>query len=351
MTPATPPPEPATPRPEGDTRPDGSDGRRAAGDAPRAGYYGLPPIHKPHWGWEIVAYFFLGGLSGGSYVVASLADLVGGAAGRRIARAGRYLSFATLLPCPVLLILDLGRPERFLHMLRVVKLRSPMSVGTWGLLAFSGFATLSALIQAAEDGLLGRAAPGRALAALPARSVGLAGSGAGFFLGGYTGVLLAATAVPLWAKNATLMGPLFLTSALTNGNAAIALLLAATGDADERTLAPLERLELLVLLMELGLLLTFERRLGPTIARPLTDGRYGLLYRVGVLGLGLGVPLALGAKGVLLGGKPSRGPTVLSALLTLAGGALFRHLMVMAGKASADDPAATFAFTHRPASA
>jgi formate-dependent nitrite reductase membrane component NrfD len=340
MTPETPPPEPATPRPEGDARPDGSDGRRTAGDKARAGYYGLPPIHKPHWGWEIVAYFFLGGLSGGSYVVASLADLVGG--------AGGYLSFATLLPCPILLILDLGRPERFLHMLRVVKLRSPMSVGTWGLLAFSGFATLSALIQAAEDGLLGRAAPGRALAALPARSVGLAGSGAGFFLGGYTGVLLAATAVPLWAKNATLMGPLFLTSALTNGGAAIALLLAATGDADERTLAPLERLELLALLAELGLLLTFERRLGPTIARPLTDGRYGLLYRGGVLGLGLGVPLALGAKRVLLGGKPSRGTTALSAILTLAGGVLLRQLMVMAGKASADDPAATFAFTRRP---
>src|SRR5581483_6822291 len=92
------------------------------------GYYGVPPIHKAHWHWLIVTYFFMGGISAGSYVVASVAELFGGEAGRRISRAGRYVSLTFIIPSPVLLILDLKRPARFLDMLRVFKFRSPMSI-------------------------------------------------------------------------------------------------------------------------------------------------------------------------------------------------------------------------------
>src|SRR5205085_9522628 len=117
---------------------------------------------------------------------------------------------------PILLILDLGRPERFHHMLRVVKLRSPMSIGTWGLLIFGGFNGLSALIQAAEDGLFGRASLlSRLLLALPCRTIAFVGGMFGFLVGGYTGVLLGVTAVPVWAKNHLLLGPLLLTSAMS----------------------------------------------------------------------------------------------------------------------------------------
>src|SRR4051812_40936790 len=100
--------------------------RREFASEAGVGYYGVPVIHKPHWKWLIIVYFFLGGISGASYVIASLSHLFGPNQDRRIVRAGRYLSFATLIPCPVLLILDLGRPGRFLNMLRIVKLRSPM---------------------------------------------------------------------------------------------------------------------------------------------------------------------------------------------------------------------------------
>ena len=109
----------------------------------------------PGWEMMIVWYFFLGGIAGGSYAIASVAELVGGPGGRRITRAGRFVSLAALLPCPLLLILDLGRPERFLNMMRVLKLRSPMSIGTWGLTVFGGFCALSALGEAARVGLLG----------------------------------------------------------------------------------------------------------------------------------------------------------------------------------------------------
>jgi formate-dependent nitrite reductase membrane component NrfD len=312
---------------------------RTAGDEARESYYGLPPIHKPHWGWLIVSYFYLGGISSASYTIATIARLLGGAANQPITRVGSYLSFITLLPCPILLILDLGRPERFHHMLRVIKLRSPMSVGTWGLLVFSAFATLLGLVQAAQDGLLGRA--GLLTRFLPSRAVAAVGLGPSFFVGGYTGVLLAATAVPLWTKNHLLMGPLFLASAMSTATAAIGLALSVARGTSHRTLGKLERLDCLALLAELSLLLLHQARLGRTIKRPLAEGRTGRLYRFGVLGLGVAAPLALQSK-ALLGGKPSRGATALAALCVLVGGFLLRYVMVIGGLQSADDPAATF---------
>src|SRR5437868_2711500 len=85
-------------------------GRRAGGrsvsDETRTSYYGLPAIHRPEWKWLIITYFFLGGIASGTYVLASIADLLGPRSDRRIVRAGRYLSLAALIPCPILLILD-----------------------------------------------------------------------------------------------------------------------------------------------------------------------------------------------------------------------------------------------------
>jgi formate-dependent nitrite reductase membrane component NrfD len=317
-------------------------GGRSAGDAARESYYGLPPIHKPHWGWLIVSYFYLGGISSASYTIATIAQLLGGAANQPITRVGRYLSLATLIPCPVLLILDLGRPGRFHHMLRVLKLRSPMSVGTWGLSVFGAFATLVALTQAAQDGLLGRA--GRLARFVPSGPVAALGLGPSFFVGGYTGVLLAATAVPLWTKSHLLMGPLFLASAMSTASAAIGLALALARGTNQRTLGKLERLDSLALLTELSLLLLHQAHLGPTIGRPLAQGWSGRIHHVGVLGLGVVAPLLLQLK-VLRGGEPSRRSTALAALLVLMGGFLLRWVMVMGGRQSADDPAATFELT------
>ena len=90
-------------------------------------YYGYPVLKAPTWRWEIIWYFFFGGLAAGCYVIASIAALFGSREDRAVARAGYYLSLLSLLPCPILLIKDLGRPERFLHMLRIFKVKSPMS--------------------------------------------------------------------------------------------------------------------------------------------------------------------------------------------------------------------------------
>src|SRR5947209_13705593 len=93
---------------------------KTTSDGVRDTYYDLPVIKAPHWRWLVILYFFFGALAGGTYAIASLADLF--SRDRTLIRAARYLSMAALLPSPPLLILDLGRPERFLHMMRIVKL-------------------------------------------------------------------------------------------------------------------------------------------------------------------------------------------------------------------------------------
>ena len=316
-------------------------GGRTAADETRDTYYGLPVIHRPHWHWLIVAYFFLGGISGAAYAIAAIAHFVAPVEDRRVVRAGRYLSFAALLPSPILLILDLGRPARFYTMLRVLKLRSPMSVGTWGLTIFGAFSGLSALVQAAEDGLLGHGRVARGVARWPSKALGAAGTPWALFVSGYTGVLLGATAVPLWAKNALLLGPLFLASAFSTATSAITLVLSVLPGTRETTLWRLERLERLTMIAELGLLTASRARLGATAA-PVTTGTTGALMRYGTIGSGLLLPLGLQAVAPRTGPRGRHWLVILSSVLVLSGGFLLRYVAVIGGKASADDPRATF---------
>src|SRR3982751_4145854 len=95
----------------------------------------------PHWRWLIILYFFIGGLAGGCYFLASMIDVVGRPSDRPLARLGYLVAFPAVVVCGVLLIADLGRPERFWHMM--LQSFSPMSPGPWGLLLFGGFAFLS----------------------------------------------------------------------------------------------------------------------------------------------------------------------------------------------------------------
>jgi formate-dependent nitrite reductase membrane component NrfD len=204
-------------------------------------YYDYPVLKAPTWHWEIVWYFFSGGLAAGCYVIASIASLFGSREDRAVARAGYYLSLLALLPCPPLLIKDLGRPERFLHMLRIFKVKSPMSMGTWALVSFSLFSGVTALIQAARDGMLGRWWGARLLAALPQGLLALPGTALGMFLGGYTGVLLTAISVPLWSRSKVL-GAVFISSAISASAALLSCVLRLTGT-PTRVLHKLERLE------------------------------------------------------------------------------------------------------------
>jgi formate-dependent nitrite reductase membrane component NrfD len=316
---------------------------RSVSDLSRNDYYGIPVVKAPHWNWLIALYFFLGGISSACHVVACIAALLGGRSNRQIERAGRYLALVTLMPSPLLLILDLGRPERFYRMLRVVKLRSPMSVGTWGLSIFGGFCTLSALTQAQRDGLFRWSRPAHMfLRKVPDKPLNIIGSFFGFFVGGYTGVLLSITAIPVWAKNYLLLGPLFLCSALSTGTASITLVLSLLRGDTHRAVRKLELIDGFAKLGELSLLALVQVNLGPVLGRPFRQGRLRHMLRWGVLGCGIMMPISL--KLWSLRSTRSRLVTILSSVCSLVGGYCLRHLMVYAGHESAADPQATFAF-------
>jgi formate-dependent nitrite reductase membrane component NrfD len=295
------------------------------------GYYGLPVLKRPHWKWEIAVYFWLGGIAAGAYAIAAVADVFGDEDDRATVRTGRLIAFPLILVCPLLLIKDLGRPEKFLNMLRIVKIKSPMSAGSWGLFVFGGFSGLSALLElvARDDGSRGFR-----------RFIALLGGPIAPFIGGYTGVLLSATAVPLWARNRLLWGPLFLTSAFSTGLAAIEAVLALTG-APRRALSKLEHAHLFGVLMEAGLLIASLRELGDA-GRPITRGTWSSLLMPGTFGLGLGAPVLMD----VIARRPSRGLSVLKAACILIGGLALRTSIVYAGKVSADDPEAYFAMTN-----
>jgi formate-dependent nitrite reductase membrane component NrfD len=300
-------------------------------------YYGIPPIKEHTWTWEVPVYFWLGGIGAGAHVASTIARALG-YTDRAFLRTARYTTLLTMILSPILLIMDLGRPERFYNMLRIVKWRSPMSMGTWALTGFSILTGFVAASQAARDGLLGRDnALARLVGAIPARLLSILALPFGYFVGAYTGVLIGTTSVPMWARNVVLMGPTFLSSALSSGLSAISFVLHLGDWGEKKTLEALRRAERITLVIEGGLLAASLARMGRW-GRPLYSKKVApLFFGATILG-GILVPLAL------LSGREKRGKSLLSSVLVLLGGLALRFAMIEGGRLSARDPQATFTF-------
>jgi formate-dependent nitrite reductase membrane component NrfD len=306
-------------------------------------YYGIPLLKKAHWSWQIVTYFFLGGFAGGAYLVSSLADLLGLKQDAQLIRSGRYLSFAAILLSPILLIWDLGRPERFLHMLRVLKLRSVMSIGTWAITIFGSICGLTTAHQMANDGLLNWMPPlARLLKAVPIKAFEATGSFFGLIVASYTGVLLSSTAVPVWGRAKHILGPLFLTSGLSTALAGLSLIL-SLGRPHEETLERLDRAEMIAMGTELSLITSLIPTLGP-LAKPLFKGKTGTLFTAGTIGGGIVLPLLTKFALRLIGRASAPKVTIGTSILVLIGGFILRYVWIVAGRASADDPRATHTY-------
>ena len=321
-------------------RPDATAGRGEERPGEASTYYGMPLIKKATWSWEIMLYFFLGGLAGGSFLVSTLADLRGSVKDAALIRAGRFIALICMIISPILLIKDLGRPARFHHMFRILKLRSAMSLGTWAITVFGICCGLTTAHQLAKDGLLNRFPPlARFMKAFPVKVIEVIGSVFGLVVASYTGVLLSATAVPVWARARHILGPLFLSSGLSTALASLSLLL-SLGRSKQDTLERLDSAEIITMATELGLISTLPRVLGP-LAKPLFKGRVGVLFMAGTMGSGLLVPLF-----TRLGWKLTRKPmpralNIVASLMVLVGGILLRYTWIVAGRGSADDPQAT----------
>jgi formate-dependent nitrite reductase membrane component NrfD len=250
-----------------------------------------------HWGWLIVGYFFFGGLAAGSYAIAALIDLFGRPEDRPAARIGYLVALPILAFCPPLLIVDLDRPLRFWHLFVMserpgvmFKWWSPMSIGSWALLLFSACAAASFVGAIGETregrGLLGRLAVLRRGALRPALAI--VGAALGFFVAGYTGVLLSVTNRPLWSDT-PLVGALFLASSMA-ASAALAALIAARKPLAAPVRPWLARMEHGAAALEVVLLVAFFATTGGVAA---WRGPFGLLLAAVVV-LGVLVPLGAG---------------------------------------------------------
>ena len=287
---------------------------------------------SPEWGWLIIMYFFFGGIAGGSYALAALIHLFGAPEDRPLARLGWYLAFPAVVICAPLLIIDLTRPERFLHMviqserfLPMFKWWSPMSVGSWALMLFSAFSFLSFLAALAEDGRL----PLGGFRALHQGMFGMAFVGLGavfaFFLASYTGVLLSVTNRPIWADT-TLLGLLFLLSGASTAAALMMLLAARRRGVPGASLRSLYRFDGWVMLLELLVLIAVVISLGAVASAWLNA--WGLLLLVGVVLAGILVPLLLHRRHLL-----GSGSIPAAAVLALIGGFILRAVIVLSSEA------------------
>ena len=286
-------------------------------------YYGRPVIKAPPWGDEIAAYLFLGGLAGGSSLLSAGAQLSGKPT---LQRNARLTALGGLGLGTAALIHDLGRPERFLHMLRTFKVTSPMSVGTWILSAFGVGAGLTAAVEL--DRLSRRRLPLGPVRRMLATLEGPAEAQTALLaapLASYTGALLSATAVPTWHGARDHLPFVFVSSA------ALAASGAALVTTPVRETQPARALSAIAALGDVVSMKMMKKRMHPAEAEPLEEGAAGTMLKWAER-----LTIAGAAGAVLLGGR--RRTAAASGVLMLGASALTRVGVLRAGIASAADP-------------
>ncbi len=283
------------------------------------GYYGVPLLKSPGWSREIPIYFFVGGAAGATAIIAACAGAVG--RDHRLARDARWVAAIGGAISPALLIADLGMPSRFLNMFRVFKAQSPMSVGSWTLLVFSNSAAGSVLLHK-----LGGEKPGlRTFANVSDFMAAMTG----MVIATYTGVLVGATALPVWNENVSLLPVHFGASGLASavsilellGNRGRALNILGTAAAATET--------------AIGASIEIGRK---PANEPLKKGKSGWITRVGGV---LSGPLPLALR-ILAGNSESARSMRLrrmAAVSAIVGSMCTRFAWVQAGTASAKDAA------------
>jgi formate-dependent nitrite reductase membrane component NrfD len=285
-------------------------------DATFASYYGKPILRAPVWkAADIAGYFFLGGLAGTASVLAAGADLTGRSTLARGAKVGAIGAISLGL---VALVHDLGKPSRFVNMLRVFKPTSPMSVGSWVVTAYTPAAAV-----AAATAVTGRWRPLGAVATASAAALGPV-------VASYTGALLADTAVPAWHDAHRELPLLFAASAVAAG-AGFSLVAAPIDET-----APARRAALVAAAAEALVWRRAEHRLGE-VAEPYRTGKGGALLRAARV---------LTAGGAITGavlGRRSRVASALAGASLLAGSLCAKLGVFHAGVDSANDPKYTVA--------
>ena len=299
-------------------RPSGAPFPRASAET---GYYGIPLLKPPQWKNEIPLYFFVGGAAGAAAVIAAIAHYTG--ADRKLVRDARYIAAAGAIISPALLIADLGRPERFLGMLRVFKPQSPMSMGSWTLVGFGGAASAAAFAGMLRE----RYGPSFPVSVLESAATA-ASIPFGLGLASYTGVLIGATSIPVWNQN---VGDLPMHFAASGLNAAVGLLELFGNDKSRA----LQALGLGAAIFEVWEGIRIEGRTH-THLDPLKHGKSGAITRVGGV-LSGPVPTALRIFSALSGRSRGNSLRRWAAMSSVVGSLLTRIAWLQAGRASSQD--------------
>ena len=273
-------------------------------------YYGRPILKEPVWKWPVPAYFFTGGVAAGSSMLAAGARLTGN---RTLARRTSITAVGAIGASTFFLIDDLGRPARFVNMLRVAKPASPMSMGSWLLAAYGPATGVAAACEV--FGILPRLG---AVAELAAAALAPG-------VGTYTAVLVADTAVPVWHEARNTLPFLFAGGSAASAGA-LAMVLTPTAAA-----GPARRMALAGAAAELAAVQVMERDLGE-LGEPYHRGRAGALSKVAT------ACTAAGAVVTAVAGRKRRGAAVVGGLLIAAGAAVERFAVFEAGRQSARDP-------------
>jgi hypothetical protein len=290
--------------------------------SPETGYYGMPLLKKPQWTRQVPVYFFCGGAAGAAAIIAAVAGAT--ARNESLARDARYIAAIGGMISPALLISDLGMPSRFLNMMRILKPQSPMSVGSWTLMSFSSSSVAAAFLTAWQ----GRNHGASRIRVLQSSAQFIAAI-TGAVLSTYTGVLLGATAIPVWNQNAAVLPVHFAAS----GMGAAGALLELRGHES----AALNAIGITTSLGETLIGASIELRKNPAL-KPLKSGATGWLTRIAGL---LSGPIPLFLRLLALGGneKRNRRYRKIAAVSAVAGSLANRIAWTKAGAASTEDTA------------
>lgn len=285
-------------------------------------YYERPAIKEPVWTWEVPTYFYVGGVAGAAAAIGAVLQLLDGEESEPLVRRCRDIAAVGGVAGSALLISDLGRPERFLYMLRVFKPSSPLSVGSW-ILALASSMSVAAAFSSRRSGLVGRLGD-------------LAGIGAGVAglpLSGYTAVLVSDTVVPVWRESRRSLPVLFVASST---GAACSLLEA--GAFTEGELTAVRRLGTIAQVAELVAAKAVEKETArhlERVARPYQEGVSGAMWKTST-----SLTVASLAVDTITGKR--RSGRIAAALLGTVGSVCLRVAVWQAGRTSARDPRATF---------
>ena len=290
------------------------------------------------WGMPIIIYLFLGGLAGGAYLIAALADLCDLEEKKTIAKIGFSVALPAIIIGGICLIGDLGRPDRFLNVLKIYKFTSPMSVGVWGVITLSAFSVISFLmIHGMDEKSTGIWKLGYYISlVVPRKTVNAIGLSVAVFLAAYTGVLLTETSRPFWSDT-PFLGALFLASGVSTAIAFIYFfydLKKSDGNGDaEVGKYKLKLVDNMAIFAELVIILFMLIELANQHRLVLMSKVSGLFW-IGVVLIGLVIPLLLNFYSMInhriKGKKLSK--SFVTPILIIVGGFLLRYVVVIAGQ-------------------